>query len=254
MIALLTTVALAQDNMAMDMAPCMDPYVVSMFPEAGDVDVPMDMAPAFIWASDCGLTGEFQMVLELDGERIAETRVDADGSSSGMGRLFPDAQLEAEAEYRVVISGGWDEQEVLFTTGTELSQPTSAPEGSNYRVEAWDQGGGTFSMSITLSSVGGEDPDGQSLLVLRDSEDGVVAASTADAGGLWFNYTVDGEPTEEVCVSLTQEDASGLASEAQEFCMMPIIERGGGCTTAPVGVPLVALFGLALGLRRRKVS
>lgn len=254
MISLLATVALAQDNMAMDMAPCMDPYVVSMVPEAGDVAVPIDMAPAFVWASDCGLTGEFQVALELDGERVAETRVDAEGTSSGMGRLLPEADLLPETEYRVVISGGWDEQEVLFTTGTELAQGASAPQGSDYRVEAWEQSGGGWSISTTLTTQAGEDPDGQSLLVLRDSEDGVLAASGADSGGLWFNQSIEGDPQGEYCVYLTQEDGSGLASDAAEFCMAPIIEASRGCTTAPVGVPLFALFGLALGLRRRSVS
>lgn len=233
MVTLLSSLAFADAAAEMDMAPCMEAYVSATVPAAGATDVPVDVAPALIWADDCSMGGSFQLRLELDGELVAEHRVDAaSGSRSGVGRMPLEQELLPNSEYRLVIQDSWQETELLFTTGEGLVQGAAPPVVDSFSVEAWENGDG-FSLSGSLSATQGADPDELSLLILRSLEGEVLAASDQTSSWLWFNEFSQDVP-EELCVELVQQDGAGTESDPVVSCAVPSIESGMGCSTSPL--------------------
>ena len=245
----LLTLAFADADIAG--APCREPFVSSTLPAAGAGDVPLDVAPAFIWMDECGMSGSFQFALERDGERLAEERVDADGGLFGAGRLLLGEDLEADTEYLLVITAdGMDElTEVLFTTGSGYVQGAGDPELSGFLVDAWDRDDGLVGLSSMVDVTLGEDPDGLSLVLLLDPDGEVLGATDRDSRQYLYG-TLDELP-EQYCVSAVQEDGSGVRGDAVEICAVPAVEEQGICSTTPLGASMLAgLFGLLLARRR----
>jgi len=247
MFALLTlSVVEAKVASDADMIACMDPYVTSTVPAAGATDVPVDVAPGFIWADDCFMGGVMTITLELDGELIAEEEIAVGGAGTGIARLTLADELLADTEYRmVVIDVIWGETEVFFTTGSEQVQGAVAPEVIRFTVEAWSTDFG-FDLSSYLQAELGEDPDGLSILLLVD-EDGEVLSATPD-NEIWHSEPVEDLP-EEYCLLIAQEDGAGVRTETVEACAVPELQRdiGRRCSTTPLGASMLAgLFGILL--------
>ena len=249
---LIATASAAAD---MDMAPCGEPYVSGTIPAAGQQDVPLDIAPAFVWAEDCAEGGSFSVRLELEGEVIAQQTFTTAAASSGLERLFLDEDLQAHTEYLFVIEDSWSEVEVAFTTGEGLVVGSEPPVVISASASASENQDGSYYVYTSVQAELGQDPDRSSVLLLVDADGGVLAASANSPA--WMSDAVFTETApEEGCLLLAQEDGAGVRSEPVEACALAEIlpYRGGvgGCSTG--GLAASAWLGLVglLALRRRR--
>ncbi len=250
---LLTSAALAYPADE-DMAPCGEPYVTGTVPAAGQADVPLDIAPAFVWYEDCGEGGSFTARLEQDGQVLAEETFQTAGQSSGLARLVLDADLQANTAYLFVIEDSWSEVEVAFTSGEGLVVGSEPPVVISASAAASENQDGSYYVYTTVQAELGQDPDQSSVLLLVDADGGILAASTSSPA--WMSDAVFTETApEEGCLLLAQEDGAGVRSEPLEACapaeLLPY--RGGtvGCSAGGLAASVwLALAGL-VALRRR---
>ena len=179
-----------------------------------------------------------------------------------MGCSLPDpvtstpVPAEPQVTYTLLLETDAGSSESTFTTGDSLVHGAEAPLVSDYAVSASELENGLFWLSARVWLELGDDPDSLSVAVLRGPEGDVLAVLAAD-GVLMEQYSVD-EPPADHCVYLGVQDGSGFEAEPEELCAEVEVEpfvpdpAPRGCSTAPLGLPLVSLLGLVLGVRRRR--
>ncbi|HJN74517.1 MAG TPA: hypothetical protein QGF58_11340 [Myxococcota bacterium] len=231
-------------------------------PEA--VGVPLDVSPAALFWGDCDGPDQWTLEITEDGEVVASDVFDFDWSGRPQQmRLHLDVELAPDTDYELRVvpgEGGYSEPATVgFTTGTELSGGLSGDpliteaEAWFYDFDTSVEVGGSFTVSPAI------DADGLSLLHFVDEDGEILQTRVVGDGEVEFTAQTTwatSAPTEDICYSVFQEDAAGLASAVETVCVGAderfVEEDRRGCSTG--GLAPTALFGLIglLGLRRRR--
>lgn len=257
---LLSSVAMAQAFRAADMEiqACDDLFVFDSVPASGEV-VPYDTVPVAIFRGDCGSSVWVMSVEDTEGV-VFEQQIQA-SFTGGSARIDePEFLLDPDTEYvlRVTPVDGWGQEvEVGFSTSAELTQGALAPSaGEVNAVAQGDEEDWWVTGDIEVRA--GEDADGLSvLMLLNDGGFPLYTARPDEQGQARLQLPMDWmqQAPAEVCFAVAQEDGAGVRTALEPICVAPeivVVPVGTrGCSTAPAGGLLLALFGL-LGLRRRR--
>lgn len=231
-------------------------------PGAGMDEVPLDVAPAFVFS---GCSQDTVTVALLDAETgltLSSVPYTWDGEDV-FAAPPPTGGLEMDHAYSFVTwhEPDWPDHSVDFMTGVELTVGVEGvPEVAPPELPASWFGA---DLQTRIHATAAPDPDGLSLLLVRDPElPGQVLAAAAYAEGeveIAVRRTREQMPTE-WCLEVVQRDGAGREGEAQPVCFEVEEEQGegGGChifgkgdTVAMAGI--LGLFG-GLGRRRRRLS
>lgn len=245
----------------MDVA-CMPLQITQTSPTANAIDVPVDANLSLLFDGDCGGSSDWLIeVVDGSGTALVSETWTWDGAVPSMATIDPASDLPANAALtlRATPSDGgyWSELvEVPFTTGEAhvhgiVGLPTVAITDATWTRTAQYA-------ETTLDITPADDPD--HLSVIKVQSDSVIQylPGTAPMVGQYFGWGQPLKP-DQLCVTVTQIDGAGNASEPVEACADPVIVHvsGGGClggrTTpvAPMSEAFLVLGGLGL-LRRRK--
>lgn len=228
-------------------------------PEAGMDEVPLDVAPALVF-SGCF---EDTVVVEL---RDAETGLSVSSVSytwsaeDVLAAPPPTGGLEMDRAYSLVSwhEPDWPDHSVDFMTGVEL---TVGVEGLP-EVAATGGPASWFGadLSARIRATAAPDPDGLSMLLVRDPElpGQVLSAAPYSEGEVELSVRrVREQMPEQWCLEVVQRDGAGREGEAQTVCFeveSALEEDGGGCNLfrKEETIAMAGVLGLFGGLRRRR--
>ncbi len=249
--------AVADSDLAEDMAPCGPNTISETIPAPLATDVPIDIVPsAMIVYGGCGGSA-FTMSLRLDGEEVASA---AHAAEDGLlMAVDPGADLAPDTTYviEIVPAEGGETTSVGFTTGTGRAAPLDAAPRL-IDLEAFVTRDGWVSVQASL--VPASSADGESFVALaqEDSPETRLFAAHAIGTGDVFsygNFRVDTMP-DEVCMVATERDLAGSWSTSEAVCVAPKIVRdtgSGGCLDTTRGSPVAWISaGLALAALLRR--
>lgn len=230
-------------------------------PGAGMHEVPLDVAPAFVF-SGCSVDSVTVELRDAEtGLALASRGYTFDGEDV-LVALWPEQPLAMDHPWSLVSyhDPAYPDHSVDFMTGVELTvgvqgEPEVAPAAG---PASWF--GGTLGARIRATAA--PDPDGLSLLLVRDPElpGQVLSAAPYSAGEVeLFVERLAEVPPAEWCLDVSQRDAAGRETEPQRVCLEVVPEQeggGGGCglLRKDETVAMAGLLGLFGGLRRRRTG
>ncbi|MCB9675964.1 MAG: hypothetical protein H6737_12650 [Alphaproteobacteria bacterium] len=254
MIALVTLSALAKADVAF---VCDLSTLTATVPAADATDVPVDLAPLFLWEGDCGIDTPVTVTLSRAGEIgpvfTQDFEFGAFTSNGATWMLEPDwGTLDADTVYTVEITNPYGEATLFgFTTGSRTAESIAggAPgvvidDARQAKLNRWTH---PIEVDLTLTSAG----ESGGVFVLRDGGTAVgVAITDAPTGTATVTWTV-GEREREVCITAVQRDETGAwHGPSDETCAK--LQGARGCShTAPFALGWLAMP-LLLGLRRAR--
>lgn len=229
-----------------------------VLPASGAV-APGDARPALVFNDDgCQASTAPWMarLVNAAGEIVPTTLGEGsdDVPATWLIELFPDAALEVGQPYTVEVL---QEDELLFSSEFTPSDATVAGIDGEPTLAVdglwWDTSEGRLSAGLTLTAAA--DPDGLSVLQVRDSsvDRGIQTVVAPTDGPLHTDASwLDSRKPDEVCLQVRQIDGAGRATDWSD----PVCEKArSSCSTVGTGPALGAAL-LALGLaagRRRAV-
>ena len=228
--------------------------VVDTVPRSGATNVPVDLRLAAVFEGDCGGPSTVTLVLTQadDGTEVATTSLAWTGASGQIYELFPDAELSPETEYVFTVlpdDGSGEVTEIGFTTGTGRVSGFEGMPALVIESATSSRDSGVILTTGTLSAA--EDPERLSLIVMTASGAGSGSAVVSmDGAGARQDTWTGGAG--ELCVQVTQIDATGLAVDGEPACAE--VEVTGslfGCNSAGAGASALGVL-LAIGLVRRR--
>jgi hypothetical protein len=227
-------------------------------PAANQVDVPVDVSPTLIFQGNCGGAHDWTFdIHDAEGTILFSQTWTWDDSVTALVTINPDGDLPSNADLvlRATPStdgGEWGELvEIPFSTGESHVVPLSGAPTVEITSAVWFRN--TQLVEVFADIVPIDDPNHLSLLHVQSNGGDFVtpAAPMSDQAFSWF----EAEAPDEVCVTVTQIDGSGAASEAVKACENPThrLSGGGGCFGASRTTPVSAFLLLgAVGLFRRR--
>ncbi|MCB9675965.1 MAG: hypothetical protein H6737_12655 [Alphaproteobacteria bacterium] len=258
MLLLLPSLALAAPARAQADAPaeCAIATLSDSVPANGATDVPVDIAPFFVFRGSCGVAAPYTLTVYQNGvaEPVHTEVYDFPAFQSAGESWMLDAdfgELLAETAYTVELTTDWGEQVQLgFTTGSDYADVISGgvPGVSIEHGSQADLGAGLFSTAVelTLTSAG----RGQGAYVVREGgADRAVVLATGESQSVSLSWN-SFERAHEICLTAIERDGIGNWHGPSDETCIPL-EKTRGCThTAPwlAGWMLLPL----LGLRRQR--
>ncbi|MDP2313883.1 MAG: hypothetical protein Q8P41_13330 [Pseudomonadota bacterium] len=234
---------------------CSPTFVVAdAVPGPGAAEVPFDARPAITFV-DGTCSGGLEWAVG-----VARTADEADvpvTSESALAdthllELFPEEPFEPDTAYTITLTplDSGELVELGFTTGTgEVAGLTGAPQLTPGSA-TFDKRAGT--LTFTWTAKGAADPDGLSILQVRDANVHRSIHSFVVPGTGSMGQAVEWEDSikpDEVCAQVRQIDGTGAATEWSEPVCTDLV---GGCSTTGTNGGGVALIVAAALLSRRR--
>lgn len=224
---------------------------VDSLPADGAVDVPVDVAPAFVLRLSSCAPADHSAVLTRADDGVALAMVDDPIHDDGLVEIRPAEPLDPFTTYALTLDPGDDEAVVSFTTGDGVSAflagaPTlTMLSATELRREE------NVEVRAETDAAGEED----SLVVFVEqrsarARDGLRAPLGAPVEGAWMEPDAVG--VEQVCATVLQRTLTGERLESDVGCVEVVGARG---CAVPAGRPgVVALILAASALLRRATA
>lgn len=229
------------------------PDVLGSVPAAGDVEVPLDVAPTLLFGESC-TGGDVAVRIDLVGPDGVVLSQDVDTTGVLQARLpaitvSPEAPLLADTDYRLeVVGAGGVTDTIAFHTGTAVyGGLASEPAVGVTEATSTD---GVVALRADVTAV---DPRSAVFVVGVDG-DGMFLGAGADYADVQL-FVVGGGTNADGCVSVVQVDVTGAEHVAEDCAPVTVVPpSSSGCDHAGgVGIPLGGAIAALVRRRHRSV-
>jgi hypothetical protein len=234
---------------------CAMARVVDSVPRPAATDVPTDVRLAAVFSGDCGGPSTVTLTLSRadDGSVLSTEETAWEGDVFQIFELYPPSELDPDTGYVLTVTpddGSGEVTEIGFTTGSARAAELDGLPSFTIADATSERGSGIVVTESTLTAA--SDPDRLSLLVLTASgaASGEVVVGLDGVGDRLDSWS-GGEG--EVCLQVTQLDATGAAVDGEPACAEVQLsgELPWSCNSAGGGMSALGVL-LAFGLGRRR--